>query len=161
MKIKIHALNLVATWSWSLPPDYDELCGICRVQFDGTCPACKFPGDDCPLLIGKCQHSFHMHCLLMWVQQESSRGLCPMCRQPFTWRREENGAAARGGMVGSGVVEEVVGGGEDTGTAPGQEAGEAERDGDAGGGGEPAAQAAREGTPRNTRTRQQQPRNAV
>jgi anaphase-promoting complex subunit 11 len=161
MKAKIHALNLVATWSWSLPPDYDELCGICRVQFDGTCPACKFPGDECPLLIGKCQHSFHMHCLLMWVQQESSRGLCPMCRQPFTWRREENGAAARGGMVGSGVVEEVVSGGEETGAAP---EGEAEAGEVEGGAGEPEgaeAQTAREGTPRRDRTRQQQPRNAT
>jgi len=27
----------------------DEVCGICRVQFDGTCPTCKFPGDDCTL----------------------------------------------------------------------------------------------------------------
>lgn len=27
----------------------DEVCGICRVQFDGTCPTCKYPGDDCPL----------------------------------------------------------------------------------------------------------------
>ena len=38
----------------------DEVCGICRVQFDGTCPTCKFPGDDCTLLVGKCGHSFHM-----------------------------------------------------------------------------------------------------
>lgn len=54
----------------------DEVCGICRVQFDGTCPTCKYPGDDCPLcetpaiqpwkladrsiVIGKCAHSFHM-----------------------------------------------------------------------------------------------------
>lgn len=29
-------------------PD-DDVCGICRVQFDGTCSTCKFPGDDCPL----------------------------------------------------------------------------------------------------------------
>ena len=27
----------------------DEVCGICRVQFDGTCPTCKYPGDDCTL----------------------------------------------------------------------------------------------------------------
>lgn len=61
-------------------PD-DDVCGICRVQFDGTCPTCKFPGDDCPLcmselwilrksnsefdnrfllVIGNCGHSFHM-----------------------------------------------------------------------------------------------------
>lgn len=100
----------------------DDVCGICRVQFDGTCPTCKYPGDDCTLceliqnpqysvflelctesftVIGKCGHSFHMvrtnagammagilprlisaqHCLLTWIQQDSSKGLCPMCRQ--------------------------------------------------------------------------------
>ena len=50
-------------------------------------------------VIGKCGHSFHMvrgyshtssrkddaeegqHCLLTWIQQDSSKGLCPMCRQ--------------------------------------------------------------------------------
>lgn len=29
--------------------DEDEVCGICRAPFDGTCPDCKVPGDDCPL----------------------------------------------------------------------------------------------------------------
>ena len=94
----------------------DEVCGICRVQFDGTCPTCKHPGDDCTLrlfncsliiafiltiftVIGKCGHSFHMvpkikyrhhayesdeylqHCILTWIQQDSAKGQCPMCRQ--------------------------------------------------------------------------------
>ena len=27
----------------------DDVCGICRVQFDGTCPTCKYPGDECAL----------------------------------------------------------------------------------------------------------------
>lgn len=53
---------------------------------------------------GKCGHSFHMassrieawermesalelidgvtqHCLMTWIHQDSSKGLCPMCRQ--------------------------------------------------------------------------------
>ncbi|RAK77062.1 anaphase promoting complex subunit 11 [Aspergillus fijiensis CBS 313.89] len=79
MKVTIKEWNAVATWRWDMPDD--EVCGICRVQFDGTCPTCKFPGDDCSLLLGKCGHSFHMHCLMTWIQQESSKGLCPMCRQ--------------------------------------------------------------------------------
>lgn len=47
MKVVIKEWNAVATWKWNTPDD--EVCGICRVQFDGTCPTCKFPGDDCPL----------------------------------------------------------------------------------------------------------------
>lgn len=82
MKVTIKEWNGVATWRWDMPED--DVCGICRVQFDGTCPTCKFPGDDCSLrkslgfvclnknngvlqinidvitVLGKCGHSFHM-----------------------------------------------------------------------------------------------------
>ncbi|KAJ5096423.1 anaphase promoting complex subunit Apc11 [Penicillium alfredii] len=85
MKVAIKEWNSIATWHWDIPED--EVCGICRVQFDGTCPTCKFPGDDCSLLLGKCGHSFHMHCLLTWINQETSKGLCPMCRQSMYCRR--------------------------------------------------------------------------
>ena len=34
-------------------------------------------------VIGTCKHSFHLHCMLKWLEVESSQGLCPMCRQPF------------------------------------------------------------------------------
>ena len=27
----------------------DEVCGICQLEFESSCPACKVPGDDCPL----------------------------------------------------------------------------------------------------------------
>ncbi|KAE8167538.1 anaphase-promoting complex subunit 11 RING-H2 finger-domain-containing protein [Aspergillus tamarii] len=47
MKVTIKEWNGVATWRWDMPED--DVCGICRVQFDGTCPTCKFPGDDCSL----------------------------------------------------------------------------------------------------------------
>ena len=26
-----------------------DVCGICRIPFEGCCPTCKMPGDDCPL----------------------------------------------------------------------------------------------------------------
>lgn len=47
MKVKIRTWNAVATWRWDL--DEDDVCGICQVHFDGTCPTCKYPGDDCSL----------------------------------------------------------------------------------------------------------------
>lgn len=47
MKVTLKEWNAIATWHWDMPED--EVCGICRVQFDGTCPTCKFPGDDCSL----------------------------------------------------------------------------------------------------------------
>jgi hypothetical protein len=47
MKVTIKEWHAIATWRWDMPED--EVCGICRVQFDGTCPTCKYPGDDCTL----------------------------------------------------------------------------------------------------------------
>lgn len=47
MKVKIRKWNAVATWRWDIPED--DVCGICQVHFDGTCPTCKYPGDECTL----------------------------------------------------------------------------------------------------------------
>lgn len=47
MKVKFRIWNAVAIWRWDIPDD--DVCGICQVHFDGTCPTCKYPGDDCIL----------------------------------------------------------------------------------------------------------------
>jgi anaphase-promoting complex subunit 11 len=47
MRVTIKKWHAVATWRWDMPEE--DVCGICRVQFDGTCPTCKYPGDDCTL----------------------------------------------------------------------------------------------------------------
>lgn len=49
MKVTFKAYHAVAEWKWDLPEDSDDTCGICRVQFEGTCAKCKYPGDDCPI----------------------------------------------------------------------------------------------------------------
>jgi anaphase-promoting complex subunit 11 len=76
MKVIIKRWNAVAQWRWDtrIPPnahlkgsegngmilndeptvneaeeEEDDVCGICRVAFEACCPACKTPGDDCPL----------------------------------------------------------------------------------------------------------------
>lgn len=59
MKVTITSFRAVAEWKWNLPEDADDTCGICRVNFEGACAKCKFPGDDCPIMIGQCTHCFH------------------------------------------------------------------------------------------------------
>lgn len=67
MKIKIKSYNAVASWRWNTQinkpgtadqqeqqqedeeDEEDDVCGICQVAFEGCCPNCKVPGDDCPL----------------------------------------------------------------------------------------------------------------
>lgn len=84
MKVTFTAYHSVAEWKWDLPAaTADDTCGICTVQFEGTCARCRFPGDECPIMMGECTHCFHMHCIAHWLQQESSQGKCPMCRQIF------------------------------------------------------------------------------
>lgn len=95
MKVEVVDYHAVATWHWNIydghdnPELVDDLCGICRVAFEGTCPNCKYPGENCPIVLGNdCTHNFHLHCIIKWLEQESSRGLCPMCRQAFTYKKE-------------------------------------------------------------------------
>ena len=78
--------------------DDDDECGICRLAYESCCPGCKVPGDDCPLsawlssrwhsadalaVWGECSHVFHMHCLLKWIDTESSKQQCPLDRRPW------------------------------------------------------------------------------
>ena len=116
MKVIVKRWNAVAQWRWDTGPDQDDsddgegdVCGICRVPYEGCCPACKIPGDDCPLsaspspsltflspslgglaervvsllVWGECRHIFHMHCLLKWINTSTSKQQCPMDRR--TW----------------------------------------------------------------------------
>ncbi|CAN1220300.1 Anaphase-promoting complex subunit 11 [Linum perenne] len=78
-----HMWHAVASWTWDAK---DETCGICRMAFDGCCPDCKLPGDDCPLIWGKCNHAFHLHCILKWVNSQTSQAHCPMCRGEWQFK---------------------------------------------------------------------------
>lgn len=86
MDVKIESVHFVARWTWdcSVARPNDDTCGICRNLFDAPCPGnCKVPGDDCPVVTGKCIHSFHLHCIEKWAQRESANPLCPMCRRSW------------------------------------------------------------------------------
>ncbi|ODV75986.1 anaphase promoting complex subunit 11 [Cyberlindnera jadinii NRRL Y-1542] len=106
MKVNIRKWNGVAIWSWDVPKE--EVCGICRTSFDMTCSSCKFPGDQCPLVLGVCTHRFHTHCIEKWLEVETSKNLCPMCRQWFQEKTDDGdggtGAHANTSVHSSDVV---------------------------------------------------------
>lgn len=83
LKVTIKGWNGVASWKWIAN---DDTCGICRVAFDGCCPDCKLPGDDCPLVWGACTHCFHIHCIMKWLNAQQAQHLCPMCRQDWKFK---------------------------------------------------------------------------
>lgn len=108
MRVIVKRWHAVAQWRWDTGnTEHDDdgegdVCGICRVPYEGCCPSCKMPGDDCPLsaypltsriyealtflswpVWGQCTHVFHMHCLLKWIGTPASKQQCPMDRKPW------------------------------------------------------------------------------
>jgi anaphase-promoting complex subunit 11 len=78
MKVTVTSYDAVAAWKWDLPQDSDDTCGICRVDFEGTCSKCKFPGEECPIgmpiLLPISQLSF---------LSDSSSSPSPLSRRPM------------------------------------------------------------------------------
>ena len=80
LKVKILRYHAVAKWTWNAGSE-DEVCGICQSAFEGVAPGVKYPGDECPVVFGKCGHAFHLQCVSTWLN--SSRNTCPMCRREW------------------------------------------------------------------------------
>ena len=78
------AARFVATWKWDTGED--DVCGICRNAFEQCCPGCSMPGDDCPPLWGSCNHAFHLHCIVKWLEAQADKKECPLCRRPWEER---------------------------------------------------------------------------
>ncbi len=51
--------------------------------FEACCPDCKTPGDGCPPMWGKCNHAFHIHCIMKWLEKNNT---CPMCRAEWQYK---------------------------------------------------------------------------
>ncbi len=86
MKVKLNKMNLVANWSWQLGDN--EHCTICMSPFECACPQCKFPGDDCPPIEGKCGHIFHLHCIYKWLNSGTDK--CPLDREIWKEKTESD-----------------------------------------------------------------------
>jgi RING-box protein 2 len=75
--------NAVAMWSWDVDCD---TCAICRVHVMDACLKCQADNrqDDCVVVWGECNHSFHNCCMSLWVQQNNR---CPLCQQDWLVQR--------------------------------------------------------------------------
>uniref|UniRef100_A0A914V667 RING-box protein 2 n=1 Tax=Plectus sambesii TaxID=2011161 RepID=A0A914V667_9BILA len=75
--------NAVAMWSWDVECD---TCAICRVQLMDACLRCQSENkqDDCVVVWGDCNHSFHNCCMSLWVKQNNR---CPLCQQDWAVQR--------------------------------------------------------------------------
>ena len=91
--VQVKEYHAVAQWHWDAG---DDVCGICRVAFEGCPPGAKFPGDDSPVVWGKCAHAFHLQCITKWLAQPQGGGAgagaepkCPICRRTWEFKEAE------------------------------------------------------------------------
>ena len=83
-RVRIDSWKPVAKWTWNI--ENEDVCGICHNPFEMAAPGTKFPGDDSPIVIGRCGHAFHIQCIMKWLSQESAENSCPICRQYFDFK---------------------------------------------------------------------------
>lgn len=82
-RIKIKSWKTLAAWKWNFQKD--NICTICTTEYELAAPGYKFPGDDSPIVIGRCGHAFHIQCIEKWLSQYHDS--CPACRQEFVFQK--------------------------------------------------------------------------
>lgn len=118
LRVRIQRFHAVAKWTWNAN---DDVCGICQSAFEGVAPGVKYPGDECPVVWGKCGHAFHLvsenmfnfavhtvvgklsfllvfhilqQCVSTWLN--SSRNTCPICRSEWEFGSNERASSESG-----------------------------------------------------------------
>uniref|UniRef100_A0A8I3S0P7 Zinc finger RING-H2-type domain-containing protein n=1 Tax=Canis lupus familiaris TaxID=9615 RepID=A0A8I3S0P7_CANLF len=75
--------NAVAMWSWDMECNR---CTISWVQVMDACLRCqaKNEQEDCVVVWGECNPSFHNHCMSLWGKQDNHH---PLCQQDWVVQR--------------------------------------------------------------------------
>ncbi|XP_037594028.1 RING-box protein 2-like [Cebus imitator] len=75
--------NAVAMWSWDV--EFHKRT-ICRVQVMDACLRYQAENkqEDCVVVWGEYNHSFHICCTSLWVKQNNC---CPLCQQDWVVQR--------------------------------------------------------------------------
>ncbi|KOO34105.1 anaphase promoting complex subunit 11 [Chrysochromulina tobinii] len=91
MKVTIKNWHAVASWTWTTE---DDVCGICHMPLDGCAPGAAGPGDDSPVVWGRCSHYFHLMCITTWLHNKNT---CPICRRKWEFASAPKPAPATPG----------------------------------------------------------------
>jgi len=81
---KLKTWNHVSLWKWDVDCD---ICAICRVVVTEPCLKCQSSGkgaEDCAVVWGECNHSYHNCCMSRWV---ATTPRCPLCQQNWVVQR--------------------------------------------------------------------------
>lgn len=85
IRVRVKRYLGVAHWTWNCG-DEEDVCSICQNPFEGIAPGVKYPGDDSPVVFGKCGHFFHLQCVTQWL---NTRSTCPFCRSDWEFGAEK------------------------------------------------------------------------
>lgn len=112
LQIRVKSWHAAASWTWNAG---DDVCGICRMPYDGCPSEVKFPGDDSPVVWGVCTHAFHLQCINRWITSDAEQR-CPICRHPWEFKtaaqpQQQQGGGGAAGADGGGGGGGVAGGG--------------------------------------------------
>lgn len=100
LRLNFKTWHGVGAWTWGAG-DAGDVCGICRIAYDGCPPDAKFPGDDSPVVWGVCGHAFHLQCITKWLSGANAAAdgaRCPICRGDWEFKELEGGAGEDGGV---------------------------------------------------------------
>ncbi|EDV21928.1 RING-box protein 2 [Trichoplax sp. H2] len=75
--------NAVALWSWDVTCD---TCAICKLLLVDACMKCQneIKTEDCVVVWGECNHSFHRCCIASWLNKSNR---CPLCQREWIVQR--------------------------------------------------------------------------
>lgn len=76
-------ISFLGIWSWDVAHD---VCAICRTALSESCLRCQAANNlqECVIVWGACNHSFHNCCMSQWIKQ---RAQCPLCQTDWVINR--------------------------------------------------------------------------
>jgi len=87
---KTKKMNVFLEWEWDVT---NEVCAICRNEMVDSCMRCQAENTNkiCTIVWGKCGHSFHHHCMQLWLEHALHNvQRCPLCQQEWIHARIGN-----------------------------------------------------------------------
>jgi RING-box protein 2 len=81
---KLKKWNHVCLWQWDVDNDVCAICRIVILEPCLNCQTCANGPEDCSVVWGVCNHTFHNCCLGRWLVQTNR---CPLCQQEWVVQR--------------------------------------------------------------------------
>jgi RING-box protein 1 len=76
-RFTIKSIHLIASSHLNIEND---ICSICTYDLYDKCTDCIDTNNKCISVLGKCNHSYHLHCIDKWIK---IKNICPLDKLPW------------------------------------------------------------------------------